>query len=327
MKRRIIIILIALTMVLCVAFLSGCQKKEEKYPNKSIELVIPYKAGGSSDITARTFASYLEKELGTTITITNIGGGGTVEGTIYAYNQPSDGYTIMSVTNSHLMKEAQNALDFKFTEKFTPLCNMCKDVAMLAVKADSQFQTFDDLVAYAKEHPGELTKSGVSAGAGDEFNNMQINKAMGIELTFIPYEGTSEAKAAVLGNECVILDDKVLSISSLVKSGDLRPLITNSASRITTLDWLDGIPCFEEYGILTSEIFRGIAIKSDVPEDVQKTLIEACNRVQENKEWQKWLEEQNLNILIPEKDVTKIKEQWVKEKDGYIEFYKELGTI
>lgn len=327
MKRRSIAFVIALCIMFSVVLMTGCKKKQETYPSKNIEMVIPYKAGGASDSTARMFASYLEKELKTTITITNMGGGGTVEGMTYAYNQPSDGYTIMSCTNSHLNKQAQKASSIVFTEAFNPVVTMCKDVAVMAVRADSQFKSIDDLLAYAKANPGKVTISGVSAGAGDEQCAKQFNNGMGCELSYIPYESTSEAKAAVLGGECDILNDKVLSIASLVESGDLRPLISVSQTKITTLEWMNGVPCFGDYKIVTPEIWRGIAVKADVPQDVQDILVAACKRVQANPEWQKWLAEQGLNILTPETEIADIKAAYQKELDSDVAWYEYLATV
>ena len=321
---------ISIALAVCLLFgalsIAGCGKKEQAYPSKTIELVIPYKAGGASDITARMFATYLEKELGQTITITNMGGGGTVEGMTYAYNQPSDGYTLMSSTNSVLSKQAQKASDIVFTEAFDPICNMCKDVGILAVRSDSPFNTMDDVIAYAKEHPGEVTISGVSAGAGDEMCSVQLNKGLGIELSYIPYEGSSEAKAAVLGGECVILNDKIISVSSLIESGDLKPLMTLTQTRISTIDYLKDIPCVKDYNVVTAEIWRGMAVKADVPADVKDTLIAACKRVQDNPEWQAWLADQNLNILEPERDMAKIKDAYLVEVDENIAFYDYLAS-
>lgn len=325
MKRRIFAIALALCILVSMLALAGCQKGKE-YPSKNIELVIPYKAGGASDITARMFASLLEKELGTSITMTNMGGGGTVEGMTYAYNQPSDGYTIMSTTNSHLNKQAQAASDIIFTDEFNPICNMCKDVAVMAVRADSPFQTIEDLVAYAKENPGKVTISGVSAGAGDEQCARQFNLGMDCELSYIPYNGTSEAKAAVLGGECDILNDKVVSVSSLIESGDLRPLISVSQTRITTISWMEGIPCFGDYGIVTPEIWRGLAVKADVPQEIQDILVAACKRVLDSEAWQSWLAEQNLNILAPETDIAKMKEAYLEEVRVDKEFYDYLAS-
>lgn len=307
--------------------MSGCQKNQSAYPSKNIEMVIPYKAGGASDITARMFASYLEKELGTTITFTNIGGGGTVEGMTYAFNQPSDGYTIMSCTNSHLNKQAQKASSIVFTESFNPVCTMCKDVAVMAVRTDSPFQTIEELVAYAKENPGAVTISGVSAGAGDEQCAKQFNDGMGCELSYIPYESTSEAKAAVLGGECDILNDKILSIASLVESGDLRPLVSVSQTPVTTLAWMEGIPCFGDYKIVTPEIWRGLAVKADVPQEIQDALVSACQRVQENAEWQAWLAEQGLNILTPETKIEDIKAAYQQELEVDVAWYEYLASV
>lgn len=328
MKKRYLLALLAFVLIgALVLSMTACSKKEAKYPSKSIELVIPYAAGGSSDITARMFASFLKKYLDTTINVTNIGGSGTVEGMTYAYNQPSDGYTIMSTTNSLLMKQAQGASKIIFTDAFNPICNMCGDVQMMLVRNDSPFKTFDDLIAYAKENPGKVTVSGISAGGGDEFGTRQLEKVMGVDLMYVPYSSTSEAKAAVLGKECDILNDKVVSAASLVKSGDMRPLITISRKPVTSIDWLSGIPSYGDYNIVSPEIFRGMAVKADVPQKIQDILIDACNKVAQDPEWQAWLKEQNLNVIIPEKDVAVLKKCYIEEKDAYIEFYKEIGTI
>ena len=320
---------LAALLCLCMIFaaLAGCGKRSSDYPARTIELVIPFKSGGASDITARQFAIALEKELGVSISCVNKASGGTVEGLEYACAQEADGYTLFWITNSVPMKEAQNATGTKFTEKFEPLLMVAADLTVLMVKADSPFQTMQEFIDYAKAHPGELTVAGTSPGGFDDYQMTSLCKDLGIEITYVPYSGGSEVKAAVLGNEVSLYQDKIASCLSLLQSGDVRPLAVISDEPITSIPELQNVPTLHELGSnFDVGPWRGISVRNECDAEIVTRLKEACQKAWESKEFQEYLETNYLNIrqVVPQ---DKLKQNLIDEVESYKPFYIEQGII
>ena len=326
MKRIKNVLVVALVVCLALCLMS-CKKKTESYPSRTIELVIPFSEGGASDITARQFAVALEKELGVSITCVNKSSGGTVEGLEYAYAQGNDGYTLFWLTNSVPMKEAQNATKVKFTETFEPLFQVCADLTIIMVKSDSPFQTMEELVAYAKAHPGELLIAGTSPGGFDDYQVTNFAEELGIELTYVPYSGGSAVKAAVLGNEVDIYQDKIASCLSLIQSGDVRPLAVIAKEPIDDVPELKGVPTLRQLGAdFDVGPWRGLSVRNDVDADILARLKDACQKAYDSPEFQEYLEKNylNINAIIPQKD---LKEAIKAETASYVPFYESRGLI
>ncbi len=324
MKR---VMSVMLGVCLVASALSGCTKRTETYPSRTIELVIPFSEGGASDITARQFAVALEKELGTSISCVNKAAGGTVEGLDFAYAQEADGYTLFWLTNSVLMKEAQNASKVVFTEKFEPLLQVAADLTIFMVTSDSQFKTMEELVAYAKEHPGELTIGGTSPGGFDDYQITNVCDELGFELTYVPYSGGSEVKAAVLGKEVDVYQDKVASCLPLIQSGDVIPLAVISSDPVTAIKELEGVPTLKDFG---SEFnvgpWRGLSVRNECSPEVIETLKKACVSAYESEEFQEYLAANFINIRKPIPQ-DQLNTEWKAEKESYVPFYVEQGLI
>lgn len=240
-KKRFIVlaILLAFTVMLVACGKGGDPQpqagKKTDFPKRPVEMVIPFGAGGASDIFARQYAQIAEKYLGKSITAINKGGAGTIEGLAYAFSAPADGYTILEITPSLLIVEAQNKTTVKFRKEFEPLLKVQNDIVSFGVKADSKFKTIDELIAFAKQNPKKIKIGGLSPGGLDEYIAKGFARAAGIELTYVPYKSGSEVKAAVLGGEIDVYQDKLVSFLPLVASKDIRPLIVFNEKKLDTV--------------------------------------------------------------------------------------------
>ena len=323
--KKFVSLLLAACMVLTVS--AGCSKHSDTYPSRTIELVIPFSEGGASDITARQFAVALEKELGVSISCVNKAAGGTVEGLDFAYAQDADGYTLLWVTNSVLMKEAQQASDVVFSESFEPLLQVAVDITLIMVTADSQFKSMEELISFAKEHPHELTIDGTSPGGFDDYQIASVCEDLGIDLTYVPYSGGSEVKAAVLGKEVDIYQDKIASCLPLIQSGDVVPLAVISDEPITAIPELEWVPTLQELGSdYDVGPWRGLSVRNECDPEVINTLKEACVAAYNSAEFQEYLEINFINIRtpIPQDELV---ENWEAETESYVPFYEAQGLL
>ena len=135
MKARTIVAAMAATIL---ATLSG-GAAAQNYPKRPVEMVIPFGVGGASDIFARQYSQIAEKYLGKPLVAVNKGGAGTIEGLLHAFGAPADGYTILEITPSLLIVEAQNKSSVKFRKEFEPIMRVQSDVVLFGVSAKSNF--------------------------------------------------------------------------------------------------------------------------------------------------------------------------------------------
>lgn len=327
MKKLLVRIgLLTLVLMLALAPVFNAEAATN-YPRRAVELVIPFGAGSASDTFARQYALIAEKYLGKPINCVNYGGAGTVEGMTYAWGADTDGYTFMEITPSLLIKELMNASDIKFRAEFEPLLKVQNDVQLMGVAANSPFQTFEELKAYALEHPGELKIGGISPGGLDDYIANGFAHTAGFEWTYVPYKAGSEVKAAVLGGELDVYQDKMINFLPLVQSGDIRPLVILSDS-VPAIPELEGCVASKEVGIdFTQGSWRGFVIKKGVPQEVKDILIDALQKAYADPDYKKMEEEQMTNLSVGYMEADDWAVAWDEEYNALHDVFLSLGYI
>ena len=305
MKKLLIIILI-LGLVLTTAVAcsggeaadDGSENQEEAftYPERPIELVIPFGEGGASDTFARKFASIMSKDIPEPVQPVNKSGSGGLIGMIHAFQQENDGYTVLEVTPSHVIADVLNSSDdVKFLEDFEPLARIQQDLYILSVPAESRFDSFEEIVEYGQEN--EITFAGISPGGLDDMTLNALADATGIKLKFIPYKSGSEVKAAVLGGEVDIYLDKIISAINYVKDDKIKPVLVLNEERLETVEELKEVPCSVELGYdVTIGSFRGFVIKKGAPQEVKDYLVEKMYETYQTEEYQDFAELNLVNL-------------------------------
>jgi tripartite-type tricarboxylate transporter receptor subunit TctC len=299
----------------------------QNYPRRAVEMVIPFGPGGASDIFARQFIQIATKYLGVPITAINKGGAGTIEGMLYAYSAPADGYTILEVTPSLPIVEARNTSSVKFRAEFDPLMRVQADVQLFGVPKNSPFKTLDDLIAFAKANPKKVKIGGISPGALDDYMARGFAREAGFEWNYIPYKSASVMKAAVLGGELDVYQDKLISFMSLVASGDIRPLVVLHDKRLDVPE-LKNVPCSVEKGIkFTQGSWRGFVIKKGTPEDVKKTIITAFQKTYDDPAYKEVEKKEMTNIVPGYLNAADFRKSLDAEVANFAAVFKELGLI
>jgi len=233
-----------------VAMTAGfAQAQSEKFPaeGKQINIVVPWSAGGTADISMRLLLPYLEKELGVPVGVENIPGGGSQTGLVRCLNEPADGYTLCATslpsTNLTYLRSNRNAPYSR--DDFAPVATMLSEGGSIVVAKDSKYQTLADLVAAAKENRGEIR-----IGIGGRYVNAHIEallfeKAAGVKLAPVFFDGAAPAFAALLGGHVDAVSSTPSNYISLYKSGDVRPLgiMAEQESQV-----LEGVPTMRSLG-------------------------------------------------------------------------------
>jgi tripartite-type tricarboxylate transporter receptor subunit TctC len=252
----------------------------QQFPARGILVIVPYSAGGGSDISARLLAKDLETVLGKPVTVENrAGGGGWIGWGSLAQSQP-DGYTIGYVNAPSMfagyLDRSQGGARKETLDSFTPLINHVVDYNMWAVKPDSKFRTVKDVLDEAKKRPGTITLNGGGHGTDDHIAVLGIGANTGTSFQMIHFRGTPEGKTQVLGGNIEVYACNVSEGAEDVKAGVIRPLGVMSPERSK---FIPDAPTFREQGF--NEIWsvsRGIAAPAGLPPDVEAALITAMEK-------------------------------------------------
>jgi tripartite-type tricarboxylate transporter receptor subunit TctC len=292
------------------------------FPTKRITYNICFNPGGESDITARFQEQPLKKILGQDIAINyKIGGGGALCWSELVQTKP-DGYTIAGHNLPHIALqplEMGNAgyktLDLKNIYMFESTPNL------LLVRSDGPYKTLKDFVEYAKKTPGAVTVGGSGTSSANDLGTTMLNKAAGIQLTYVPFGGTGSAIPALLGGHVTAL--MTYSTMGTQYAGKFRALAIASEER---MDVLADVPTFKELGYnIVEGAYRGVAAPPGTPDDVVKVLAEAFDKVMKDPEVKKKMDQNGFKteFMGPEASLDLVKKKMVE----YEVIMKELGRI
>lgn len=258
------------------------------YPSKPVELLVGFAAGGGTDVTARTLASYLEKELGgSIIVVNNPGASGELALAQVARAQP-DGYKLAMTNMPGLVTlPIERKTQFKLDD-FHLLANLVSDPSAFSVAATSPIKSLADLVAAAKAKPGQLSYGSTGPGTDDHLALVLFEQAAGVSLNHVPFRGAGPLGSAILGQH---VDVAGLNVGEAVPQGaNLRIIAQAGATRSR---FAPDVPTFREQGVaieMGSE--RGLVAPKGLPADVASKLEDAIGRVFKNREFLGKVEQQ-----------------------------------
>jgi len=224
--------------------------------DKDIRMIVPWDPGGGTDTAGRALVENAEKYLGVKINVENISGGIGAVGLAEVVNSNPDEFVLGVLHVDLAFMKAQGAYPFDFND-FTQICNINSDPSALTVSADSEFQTIEDLIEYARANPGDVKIGHSGTGLLWHLAAAMLANETGVEFTYVPYDGSSTGQAALMGGEVDAVTYSGAEVSPLVASGDLRVLATFTDER---MDLFNGeVPTAIEEGYDVSVMtFRGI---------------------------------------------------------------------
>jgi len=258
----------------------------QQFPARGILVIVPYAAGGGSDVSARLLARDLEPILGKPVTVENrAGGGGWIGWGALAGSKP-DGYTIGYINAPSMfagyLDKAQGGGRKENLESFTPLINHVVDPNLWAVRPDSKFKTVKDVIDEAKRRPGTVTLNGGGHGTDDHVAALGIGANNGTSFQMVHFRGTPEGKTQVLAGNIEVLACNVSEVAEDVKAGQFRILGVMAAERSP---FIPNGPTFREQGF--NEVWavsRGIAAPAGLPKDVETALVDYLEKTISSKE-------------------------------------------
>lgn len=274
---------------------SAATPTETDWPQKPVNFVIGFAAGGGADITARAvFQPFVEEILGQKFVISyQPGSNGEISYTEIAKNTAADGYTICWGAHPGFLTIPLTKDSCKFTlEDFSPIANISTDPNVFIVNATSELSTLDDLVSYAKENPGMLSIAIGALNADDDLACEQFTRSAGIEVNKIVYaDGTTDRVTAVMGDHVQV---------GVINASEVTPYLGQvkilGVMAREPLGFLGGVETFEQQGYpVYNSSDRGVLMPAGVPEEIVAKLSSAIGEALKNPNCIEALE--NLNLI------------------------------
>lgn len=281
-------VLVPVAILSLVALMFGQVVAAAGFPEKPITYMICFDPGGESDITARLQQKYLEDVLKAKVVITyKVGGGGAVGWSELIRSKP-DGYTIAGDNLPHTILQPMQRGDAGYTtEQLKRVYCFESTPCALVVKKDSPFKTLDDFIAFAKKNPGAVTLGGSGSWTANHLGTIELEKAAGVKLTYIPFTGSGSATPALLGGHVTgLMTYTTMAAQQLDK---FRILAVAAPKRSAVFP---DAPTFQELGYdIVEGAYRGVSVPPNTPENIVKIIADAFEKVNKNPEFAKKMAE------------------------------------
>ncbi|MDO9287066.1 MAG: tripartite tricarboxylate transporter substrate binding protein [Aquabacterium sp.] len=256
MRTRVALLLTTLTSAI-VGLPAAALAQGFPIPGKPIRIVVPFPAGGQTDIQARLLATKLQPALGVTVLVDNKPGASSILGTMEVVRAPADGHTLLytiSVTaaqNPHLFSK----LPYDPLKDLTPVMFAARSSTVLTVPASSPFNSVADLIKHAKANPGKLNYASYSLGSTSHLVAELMQQSTGTQMTHIPFKGSADAGMALMGGQVDFLFDGPTTAIANAKAGRVKMLAYTDPKPYTALGKL---PNMAEAGVPGVDVTGGM---------------------------------------------------------------------
>jgi tripartite-type tricarboxylate transporter receptor subunit TctC len=291
------------------------------YPDKPVQYIIPFAAGGESDIAARLQAQAFQIKYKQEMIVINKPGAGGALAWSQMNNMPGDGHTIVGVNLPHIvLQPLEPETQFK-TEDITPVYFFHYTPDAVIVAADSPFKTFADLVRAAREKPEAVTIAGSGTNSANHVAQVRLDRELGVKTTYVPFKGTGDMIASILGGHV----SAAMSYSTLAiqQKGKMRMLAVATEKR---LPQFPEAPTFRELGFnWVDGAFRGIGVPKSTPPAVRKQVSDMMDALNRDPEMRKKMFEGGFEVT----DITyEMMPAFMKERtQEYLNSAKTLGLV
>ena len=314
-------------LMLGAMFASSPAMAEEPYPNRTVNVIVPFPPGGVAELTGRPALYTLSRQLKQPFILVNKPGAGGSIGAAAVTTARADGYTLLLAlasvsTNPEADKMAGRAPAFQL-DQLTPIALLTADPVILMVRADSPYKTLKDLVDDAKKRPGAINYSSSGNYGTYHVATAMFNDAAGIDMKHIPYAGGGPALIALLSGQVDVglLGPSVASAQ--IKAGKLRPLASWGGKRLAALR---DLPTLKELGYnVEYYIWSGLFAPTGTPEAVIKTLRDGVRATVNDEEFKASMAK--LETPINYLDAPEFKKFWDEDAKRLIEVVRKIGKI
>jgi tripartite-type tricarboxylate transporter receptor subunit TctC len=285
-------------LALLFFLLTGIAAHGADYPVKTVRMVVPFAAGGSTDLLARNIAQRLNETWKQPVLVDNRPGGGGIVGSEVVMKSPPDGYTLLvgTVTTHAVSASLYSKLPFDPQRDFTPIIEWAHIPQMLSVHPSLPVRSVKDLVALAKARPGQLNYGTAGAGSASHMAMALLESMAKIKMVHVPYKGTGPALTDLLGGHLGLMFDVIMTSLPHVQSGKLRPLGLSSLKRSAITP---DVPTIAESGYPGFEamVWFGQFAPANTPADVVRKINEDTARALQTPKMREIMASQGLEVV------------------------------
>jgi tripartite-type tricarboxylate transporter receptor subunit TctC len=247
----------------------------DQYPSKVIRMIVPLAPGGTGDTLARTVGDEMSKTLGTNIVVDNRPGAGGLIGTQTVAGAAPDGYTLINVSPSHVITPAlYSGKTYDPIKDFEAVIHIANTYQIIVAHPSMPAKNLKELIELAKKTPGKLSYGSAGTGSATHLN-MELFKSMaGVDITHIPYKGSTFARMDTVGGQVQLAMDGLLPVLPLIKEGKLRPLGLTSSKRSPIAPDIPTIG--ETVPGYATDTWYGILVPAKTPRPIIATLHDAA---------------------------------------------------
>lgn len=289
-----IVLLLGVTSVMAQPASTG---SGQAYPARPIRVIVPQSPGASTDITARLVAQGLHEAFRQPVIVDNRPGSSGIAGTELVARAAPDGYTLMVVASSFAINPALGRkLPFDSIRDFTTVSQLSKFPNMLAAHPSAPVKTLQDVIAYARAKPGQLTYASAGVATGTHMTAELLKFMTGIDILHVPYKGGGPAMTAAMGGQTQLVIGTSVGLLTHVRAGRLRAIAVTSAQRMATAP---DIPTFAESGApgYEHEPWNGMFGPAGMPKPVLARVNAEVVRVLHSAEVKKVLERDGADVV------------------------------
>lgn len=287
-------IMVTLSLSGCGSAKNSSEASAKNYPDKTLQIIVAYKAGGGTDVGARILASAAQKEFGKSIIIVNKPGSDGELGFTETCKAKPDGYTIGFINLPTFVALPQQRKTSYSSSDVVPIMNFVFDSTVLVVRAnDNRFKTLEDFTKYAKAHPSEINVSNNGTGASDHLAAANLCNKAGIKVTHVPFGGSADMLAALRGKKVDATVAKISETATLVKSGELRILASFTQDRLADFP---NVPTLTEKGYpIVDGSARALVAPKGTPKEIVTKLHDVFKAAMETQD----LKDKAAKINLP----------------------------
>ena len=270
----------------------------QDYPNRTIRMIVPFGAGGPTDVFTRALGEELRKSLGQPIVLENRPGAGTIIGTTEAAKSAPDGYTLLMISATQTTVETLNPnKPYRLMRDFVPVAAVMNSELVLVVPQRSPVNTLKELITLARAKPGTLNYGSSGPGSNYHMAGELVKNLAGLDIVHIPYKGSTGARADIISGQIDMMFDSVPTMAATIEDGRVKALGTSGKVRSPILP---NVPTIAEAGIpeYNATIWIGVMVPAGTPKPIVELLNREINKILARPDIKESWQRQGANTMI-----------------------------
>jgi tripartite-type tricarboxylate transporter receptor subunit TctC len=285
-------------LALATALAASLPVQADDYPSRPVKIIVPFGAGGPTDVYARAISQELQQSLHQAFVLENRPGAGTTIGTDYVAKSPPDGYTLLMVSGTQTVNETLYPhKPYQLMTDLVPVAPLIESDLVLVVHPSVPAKNMAELIKLARANPGTLNYGSSGPGSNYHMAGELLKNLAGIDIVHVPYKGSTGARTDILSGQVQLLFDSVPTMASMIKAGMVRALGTSGTARSPILP---DVPTLAEAGVpgFQATLWVGFMAPKGTPQPIIDKLNHEISRIVQQPDIKQMWESQGANPMV-----------------------------